>query len=280
MGQLFSSICHCWSTSFNQQPQPTNSEPDERTPLIFDPPQPRPPPQPIPDTAQQLADEAAANKIVDDTVRCLVHVYSQAPFSHLSIDHQVPDSSHTPDGSTGTWRAYDPPICPPISPEIRRLRLGYDQPSSSDISSQNTGLNQKCSYHSLKTMVNHSLRTVTPASTRTNPASNLSSPADIEGSNYQNLPEPTNASDTQYDTITSFQTALDDTPALDQSFGSLPDSRPPRRPDFVGQLWPDLPMASEPAEGGEYLTDDPKALQALYDSGYRLPDPGPIFVDL
>lgn len=319
MGQWFSSTCPIWLTlnqshQIHNQLHSDNNEPDERTPLIINPPPPRPPPQLVQDTAQQIADEAAANKIVDQTVRCLVHVYSQAPFSHLSVNshsQKDDDRSHTPDGSTTTWRAYDPPSCPPISPEIRRLRLGYDQAAPfSNKSNQSTRLDQKQSYHSLKNMVKQSSRsdsspsnTTPPLQSHPNPdqSSDLSSSSqdlpshstpdqssvhsssqDLQ-SHSQHLRDPTDASDYQCDTMTSFQTALEHTPSHEPS-ESLPSHTQP--PEFVGKLWPNFHTTSpfqDPSgleERNDGLTDDPQDLRALLDSGFTLKDTGPILVDL
>ncbi|EGG12358.1 uncharacterized protein MELLADRAFT_70646 [Melampsora larici-populina 98AG31] len=303
MGQWFSTTCPIWLNLNHSQPiNDQNQEPDERTPLIINPPPPRPTPQLIQDTAQQIEDEAAANKIVDETVRCLVHVYSQAPFSHLTLDSQTQERSdpqtHTPDGSTTTWRAYDPPSCPPISPEIRRLRLGYDQPRCANESNQSTRIDQKRSYHSLKTMINHThpnrSETTIPSSNTTpltrsdstptpTRSSDLSSSSQDFQSHPQHLRDSTDTSDYQCDTITSFQTALEHTPSHDEPSESQPSHSQP--PDFVGKLWPNfhttLPFQDPSAlERNECLTDDPQDLRALLDSGFTLKDPGPILVDL
>ncbi|KAH9823128.1 hypothetical protein DFH28DRAFT_1078213 [Melampsora americana] len=290
MGQWFSSTCPLWFKLNHSPPIHEDNEPDERTPLIINPPPPRPPPQLIQDTAQQIEDEAAANKIVDETVRCLVHVYSQAPFSHLSVDSQKEDRSHTPDGSTTTWRAYDPPSCPPISPEIRRLRLGYDQSPFSIESNQRSRIDQKRSYHSLKTMVKQVNRSETPPSDTTPPAQSDSTPdQSFDLSSSQDLPppsqhlrDPTDTSDYQCDTMTSFQTALEHTPSHEPSESQPSHSQPP---EFVGKLWPNfhttLPLQDPSAlERGECLTDDPQDLRALLESGFTLKDSGPILVDL
>lgn len=290
--QLFTCSCLCWPPSSlrsqaNHQPphhhhlqanHPSPSStinPDERTPLIVNPPEITPPPHlpPIIDTAQQQADEEAANKIVYQTVRCLVDVYSQAPFSHLRIQgsHQPllqssnSDPSHTPEGSTSTWRAYDPPRCPPAISEVLKLSLGFDKPISNFHSTDSHSSDgrdqqdhqtagQKRSFHSLKTIINHqtdlsSTTQYQPDHPKTLP-SLIDHPSDPTSSSIATQPALSTAQSetrhhsrenstaltscsTRFDTVRTFRTArddptlvLDDDPVLSRSINLSPSHSP------------------------------------------------------
>ncbi|PLW58762.1 hypothetical protein PCANC_00426 [Puccinia coronata f. sp. avenae] len=249
MGFPFNWPCLCWPSqrkhtqqqdeqqSIHAQPEP---EADERTPLIANPPPVTPSPSlPIIDTAQQQADEAAANKIVSQTVKCLVDVYSQAPFPHLKIRGTVPtsdlisDLAQTPAGSSTAWRAYDPPHAPPVDSKVPRYQLS----ASSDYQSTSThhgqqAAAQKRSFHSLKTIINHQDRfdsderdtrlSASLIEQQPDPLTRLSSSATLPESTHtstqssehqphsrRNSLAPTSCS-TQFDTIRTFQTARDD----------------------------------------------------------------------
>ncbi|KNZ51682.1 hypothetical protein VP01_3862g1 [Puccinia sorghi] len=250
MGFPFSCPCLCWPSQrrHHQQQQEqqlihSHSEPeaDERTPLVSNPPPVTSAPSfPLIDTAQQQADEAAANKIISQTVRCLVDVYSHAPFSHLKLrgtattsDLTTAEQRHTPDGSSSDWRAYDPPRAPPITSKASKYHLS----TSSDYQSTPPhhgaqAAAQKRSFHSLKTIVNHQDVPSEPAgdecdtrlsaslieqqtapllhrlsSSATLPESTQSSQPD-RGHTRRNSFAPTSCS-TQFDTIRTFQTARD-----------------------------------------------------------------------
>ncbi|WAQ82117.1 hypothetical protein PtA15_2A430 [Puccinia triticina] len=248
MGFPFNCPCLCWPSPRTQEQQQQEQRPihphseadaDERTPLIANPPQVTPSPSlPVIDTAQQQADEAAANKIVSQTVRCLVDVYSQAPFSHLKIRGAIttPDLSsdlpHTPDGASSAWRAYDPPRCPPVSSEASKYQLSIPnnfQSTSTQHSHQTAA--QKRSFHSLKTIINHQDRShpdehdtrlsASLIESQQDPPPRLSSSSTLPGSartstqsenqrhSRDNSFAPTSCS-TQFDTIRTFQTARDD----------------------------------------------------------------------
>ncbi|EFP91385.2 uncharacterized protein PGTG_17341 [Puccinia graminis f. sp. tritici CRL 75-36-700-3] len=250
MGFSFNCPCLCWPTQRNQQQQQhqqeqqqplyphSEADADERTPLIVNPPQVTPSPSlPVIDTAQQQADEAAANKIVSQTVRCLVDVYSQAPFSHLKIrgaisaSDSISDLPHTPDGVATAWRAYDPPSCPPVSSETSKYQLS----ASTNFQSPSTNHGHqtapsKRSFHSLKTIINHQNRSLPDEhdtrlsasliDLQQDPAHRLSSSSTLPGSTHastqfasqrhsrDNSFAPTSCS-TQFDTIRTFQTARD-----------------------------------------------------------------------
>ncbi|POW20869.1 hypothetical protein PSHT_03041 [Puccinia striiformis] len=256
MAFTFNCPCLCWPARRKHDQQQhqqegeqqlinshSEAEANERTPLISNALQVTPSPTlPVVDTVQQQADEAAANRIVSQTVRCLVDVYSQAPFSHLKIRQPIPTSSdlstdlpHTPVGTSSAWRAYDPPRCPPVSTEASRYQLST--PSNFQSTSGHHYANQtaasKRSFHSLKTIINHQDRSrseehdtrlsasLLDEQHHNGPLPRLSSSSTLPGSTHEtsnqsssqghsrgNSIAPTSCS-TQFDTIRTFQTARD-----------------------------------------------------------------------
>ncbi|KAI8458514.1 hypothetical protein BY996DRAFT_4577068, partial [Phakopsora pachyrhizi] len=274
-------------------------EPDERTPLIIQEPQPTPTPQPQIDTQRLLADEAAAHSIVDTTVRHLVQVYSQTPFSHLRVQDSTPTTDHTPDSSSrSSWRAYDPPLCPSLSPTIQRLRLGFDEPRESlkaETGGHATG--HKKSFHSLKTIVKDSDGTPRDTSSLSHEARpnglapTVSDCEEVENYSRDSCLTPSS----QFNTIrtdATFQTAVEDNGSIREVDGEPEPIQTdyPRtngQPEFVGNLWQEssfkvqdsLFSESESTEPS-YLTDDPQKLNEMVSAGFKLCDTGPILVDL